>query len=45
MLELKEKFKTKIGYSDHSLGNIASLSAVAMGASIIEKHVTLDKSL
>ena len=38
--ELKRKFKTKIGYSDHSIGDEACLAAVAKGASVIEKHVT-----
>ncbi|WP_435116917.1 N-acetylneuraminate synthase family protein [Candidatus Pelagibacter bacterium nBUS_49] len=45
MLEIKKKFKTKVGYSDHTLGNSAAIAAVAMGASIVEKHVTLDRSL
>jgi N,N'-diacetyllegionaminate synthase len=40
---LKEKFGTKVGYSDHSEGNTLALAAVAMGASVIEKHLTLDK--
>lgn len=34
-----------VGFSDHSLGNTAALGAVALGAKIIEKHFTLDKSL
>lgn len=42
---LKKEFKYKIGYSDHSIDNETSLTAVAMGASIIEKHVTLNKNL
>ena len=43
--ELRRRFKTKIGYSDHSLGNGACLAAVAKGVSVIEKHVTISKSL
>ena len=35
---LKKKFKINVGYSDHSLGFQASLTAVALGAKIIEKH-------
>ena len=42
---LKKKFKNLIGYSDHSIGNLASISAVSMGAKIIEKHFTLNKKL
>lgn len=34
-----------VGYSDHSQGIEAALAAVALGATVIEKHLTLDKSL
>lgn len=43
LLTIKKKFKTKIGYSDHTLGNEASLMAISLGATIIEKHFTLNK--
>ena len=42
---LKKEFNTKIGYSDHSSGIEVSLAAVALGANIIEKHITIDKNL
>jgi sialic acid synthase SpsE len=37
--------RAKVGYSDHTLGILAPVAAVARGACAIEKHVTLDKSL
>lgn len=40
---LQKKLKFTIGYSDHTIGNEACIAAVAMGARIIEKHITLDK--
>ena len=42
---LKKKFKINAGYSDHSLGLQASLTAVALGAKVIEKHFTSNKKL
>ncbi len=42
---LKKKFKINVGYSDHSLGLQSSLTAVALGAQIIEKHFTTNKKL
>ena len=41
---LRNRFNVSVGYSDHTLGIEVSLAAVAMGATIIEKHLTLDKS-
>lgn len=42
---LSDRFGLQVGYSDHSLGIVASLGAVAVGAKIIEKHFTLDKTM
>ncbi|MDP2641550.1 MAG: N-acetylneuraminate synthase family protein [Candidatus Yanofskybacteria bacterium] len=42
---LKEEFDVPIGFSDHSLGVFADLVAVALGASVIEKHFTLSRDL
>ena len=42
---LKRKFDVKVGYSDHTLSTEVPISAVAIGASVIEKHITLNKKL
>ena len=42
---LKKKLKLKIGYSDHSIGIEGSIAAVAYGAEIIEKHLTINNNL
>ena len=45
MLSIKNKFNVEIGYSDHTLGIEVPTAAVALGAKMIEKHFTLDRSL
>lgn len=45
MLTLKKEFNLPVGYSDHTRGIEVSVAAVGMGATIIEKHFTLDRNM
>lgn len=45
MCSMKGIFNKQVGYSDHTLGMEAAIAAVALGACVIEKHITLDPSL
>ncbi len=42
---LKERYQCKVGYSGHETGRIVSTSAVALGATSIERHITLDNTM
>jgi N,N'-diacetyllegionaminate synthase len=42
---LQERFRLPTGYSDHTQGSSVALAAVALGATVLEKHLTLDRGL
>lgn len=45
MLSIQNAFHIPVGYSDHTIGTEVAVSAVALGAKVIEKHFTLDRSM
>lgn len=42
---MRESFHVRVGLSDHSMGSISAVTAVAMGASVIEKHLCLSRDI
>lgn len=44
MVDLRDRFDVLYGLSDHTLGTATSVAAVALGACVIEKHITLDRN-
>ncbi len=45
MIFIKNKYKCTVGYSDHTLDDLACINSVVMGAKVIEKHFTTDNNL
>lgn len=45
MIDMKTRFQVPVGLSDHSMGALGAIAAVAMGASVIEKHFCLSRDI
>jgi sialic acid synthase SpsE len=45
MISMKQAFGVEVGYSDHTAGFEVAIAAVALGATVVEKHFTLDRNL
>jgi len=45
MVDMKERFGVKVGLSDHTIGSDVASAAVALGATVIEKHFIIDRSI
>jgi len=45
MDQIREIFPGPVGYSDHTVGTAVALASVALGADIVEKHITLEKNI
>lgn len=43
--DMKERFRVKVGVSDHSMTNTLPITAVALGATVVEKHIILDRNM
>ena len=45
MVTMREDWNVAVGYSDHTAGTSLAMAAVALGASVIEKHITIDRAM
>ena len=45
MMQMKDRYQCPVGLSDHTMTIYASLAAVALGASLIEKHLTFSRAM